>query len=656
MKKVISLFLTMCLILAFLTSAFVSAATQYSYNQAKALEYASNHWNDGVGLCAEFVSKCVRAGGVSMNIETFAGSCFKAILKNSYAEKHQLTLNEKGQATKADNETILAPGDVVVQYCTTCKKYPHILIFSEFDSNGKACYYAHNGALGNKTFTLSKNKALHGKESCNVIAYVAHFPQNGESQQVVDMSGNNTSSGNTSNNSQVKEEEKKPVVDMSTIDAGTQSTPKDPESTLSINLTNFPSSIENGDSVHLYGSISSNYIITKAEAMLWGSEGIGYYLTTIYPNSKSVRIENTDLSDGIYFEGMPGGTYTLEITAKDEKTTKEITKSIKISERKIEEDDDLYSADIDIEINNNKNFENTKKQKCGNNAYWNFNDGVLVISGTGEIYDYDFVKSPWCYYEGNAICEMSQKIEEIVIEDGITRIGNCAFYKLENVRKITIPKSLKTIGDVAFGYVNNVDEVYYNAKDCTYDGKTLGYAYNYFACGNRLIIGSDVERIGENVFYRGKFNEVICTANWNNISASMNGNDVLGSIKTESSHDEITVKVDGKKIIFDQPPVIMNGRILVPVRAIFEALDVGVVWFQNTQTVHADNGTRCVNFDIGTNVLFINEGGIFTEKDMDVPPVVINGRTLVPVRAIAESYDWNVSWDGNTQTVIIESE
>lgn len=170
----------------------------------------------------------------------------------------------------------------------------------------------------------------------------------------------------------VKEEEKKTVVDMSTIDTGTQSTPKEPESTLSINLTNCPSSIKNGESVLLMGTISSNYLIKEAEVVIFASNGIGHYPTTIYPNSKSVRIENTDLSDGIYFEGLPGGTYRIVITAKDEKTTKETTKSIKISKRKIEEDDNLYSADIDIEINNNKNVENTKKQKCGKKCILGF--------------------------------------------------------------------------------------------------------------------------------------------------------------------------------------------------------------------------------------------------------------------------------------------
>lgn len=756
MKKVISLFLTICLILSFST-VFVSAATQYSYNQTKALEYAAEHWNDGVGLCAEFVWNCVKAGGINISKKTGTRSCFNGILENSYATKYQLTLNSSGRAMQADNSSILSPGDVVVQYCTTCDLYPHIMIFSKFDSSGNALYYAHNGAMNNGKFTLNKNSQH--KASCKIIAYVAHFPQNGGSQQIVDMSGNNTSSSNASSNSQatssvkispntypsgnlrygndftltakftsdcaivearaymldsnknvimeakgssttgnyyvegyaldkgmkfnelspggyylkyyvkdangdtntwtsdkfyiVKEEEKKPVVDMSTIDSGSQSTPKEPESTLSINLTNCPSSIENGESVLLMGTIASNYLIKEAKVVIFASNGIGHYPTTIYPNSKSVRIENTDLSDGIYFEGLPGGTYKIVITAKDEKTTKEITKSIKISERKIEEDDDLYSADIDIEINSNKNDENTKKQKCGNKAYWDFNNGVLTISGYGKMNDYS---SPWelPWYD------IQSDVRKIVIEEGITYIGNNAFCwhgansnNSINIEEIYIPSTVEGLGNCTFAYVDGVDTVYYNARDCEFDGTSLTFAYNYFARGTKLVIGEDVEIIGANVFYRGRFDEVVCEGDWDEISVDMTGNEVLDCIETENNDGGIVVKVDGRKVKFDQPPIIQDGRTLVPVRAACEAMGINVQWIEAEQRVVLTKYGEEFDMQIGNKKYWMNQVSYYY---FDVPPQIINGRTLLPIRAIAQFFGYDVDWNGNTQTVIIESE
>ncbi len=65
----------------------------------------------------------------------------------------------------------------------------------------------------------------------------------------------------------------------------------------------------------------------------------------------------------------------------------------------------------------------------------------------------------------------------------------------------------------------------------------------------------------------------------------MNGNEVLGNIKTESTGDKITVRVDCKKIFFDQPPIIINGRTLVPVMVITESYDWNVSWNGNAQTV-----------------------------------------------------------------------
>ena len=57
-----------------------------------------------------------------------------------------------------------------------------------------------------------------------------------------------------------------------------------------------------------------------------------------------------------------------------------------------------------------------------------------------------------------------------------------------------------------------------------------------------------------------------------------------------ASSGEISVYLDGQRLTFDQPPVSMNGRVLVPVRAIFEALGAQVEWYQDTQTVAAQKG------------------------------------------------------------------
>ena len=115
--------------------------------------------------------------------------------------------------------------------------------------------------------------------------------------------------------------------------------------------------------------------------------------------------------------------------------------------------------------------------------------------------------------------------------------------------------------------------------------------------------------------------------------------------------DNISVVVDGTYLSFDQPPVMQSDRVLVPLRAIFEALDATVEWNDETQTVTSTKGSTTVSMQINNTQYSVNT----EQKTMDVPPLLLNSRTLIPVRAVAESFGCNVDWDESTQTVIIKS-
>jgi len=116
-----------------------------------------------------------------------------------------------------------------------------------------------------------------------------------------------------------------------------------------------------------------------------------------------------------------------------------------------------------------------------------------------------------------------------------------------------------------------------------------------------------------------------------------------------SATGQITVLVNGAAIAFDQSPVVERGVTLVPMRAIFEVLGAEVEWDSVTQTVIARKDGTTVLLRIGSNLLFIN-GEIV---ELDVPARKIGGRTLVPVRAIAESFGAEVGWNQSTRTVMI---
>ena len=113
----------------------------------------------------------------------------------------------------------------------------------------------------------------------------------------------------------------------------------------------------------------------------------------------------------------------------------------------------------------------------------------------------------------------------------------------------------------------------------------------------------------------------------------------------------ITVTLDGNPISFDVPPQLIEGRTMVPLRKIFEALGAEVSWDDATQTASGVKGDTTVKITINEKVLYKNGQAI----TLDVPAQLVNDRTLVPARAISESFEVKVDWDDATSTVILES-
>ncbi len=117
------------------------------------------------------------------------------------------------------------------------------------------------------------------------------------------------------------------------------------------------------------------------------------------------------------------------------------------------------------------------------------------------------------------------------------------------------------------------------------------------------------------------------------------------------AENNIKVFLDDTQIVFDVSPRIVNDRTMVPLRAIFEALGATVEWDNATQTITAYNSQYKIRARIGEYDLDINNISI----KMDTTPIVINGRTLVPVRFISSAFNCDVNWIEQSQTVIIYS-
>lgn len=316
---------------------------------------------------------------------------------------------------------------------------------------------------------------------------------------------------------------------------------------------------------------------------------------------------------------------------------------------------------------------------CGESIKWSLdNNGILTINGKGEMYD----------YENSSICPWYNEIDSIksiTIEDGITKIGDRAFSGCTNLVDVTLPNSLIELGVSAFLGTNlsnifipdtvkkinsNCFAFCYNLND-VYIGKNVEYIGegSFSACKNlhSITIPESVNYIGDSAFSGSNLIAVYYESTkkqWDNINKSnvwnygINNVENLvinyivdGTIKNYASYDpnSINISIDGNYIKFDVQPQIINGRTLVPMRKIFEELGAKVDWDDSTRTAIGTKENIVVKFTIDDYTMYKNESA----KALDVPAQLINGRTLIPLRAVSEAFDCQVGWDGNDSIVSI---
>jgi hypothetical protein len=107
----------------------------------------------------------------------------------------------------------------------------------------------------------------------------------------------------------------------------------------------------------------------------------------------------------------------------------------------------------------------------------------------------------------------------------------------------------------------------------------------------------------------------------------------------------------GRKMEFDVPPQIVNGRTLMPIRAIAQKLGAGVDWNPKTRTITIRKGDKVIVLAVDKPNARVNGKLV----KLDVPPKIINNRTMIPLRFVAENLDVNVTWVAEAQTVVINN-
>lgn len=129
--------------------------------------------------------------------------------------------------------------------------------------------------------------------------------------------------------------------------------------------------------------------------------------------------------------------------------------------------------------------------KCGDNITWSYDSslGLLKISGTGAMYDYNSRSNPAPYKDFDGI-------NSIIIDDGVTRIGDMAFCFLNKAKNVKIGNSVITIGEDAFYKCENISSVDIpNSVEKIENGA-------FYNCSSlsKIKIGSGVKSIESNAF------------------------------------------------------------------------------------------------------------------------------------------------------------
>ncbi len=140
---------------------------------------------------------------------------------------------------------------------------------------------------------------------------------------------------------------------------------------------------------------------------------------------------------------------------------------------------------------------------CGENVSWTLDDeGLLTISGTGEMGNFSSSSVPWYSSRSN--------IKSVFIDEGVTTIGSAAFWGCKNLKSLTIPNGITSIGNGAFSYCESLTSVTI-PQGVTSIGKSAFYNCENLAS---ITLPDSVTTIGENAFYNTVYYNDL--SNWDN--------------------------------------------------------------------------------------------------------------------------------------------
>ena len=228
------------------------------------------------------------------------------------------------------------------------------------------------------------------------------------------------------------------------------------------------------------------------------SKIIGFCTVTIDSNiaNGQVLVDSTEiLTDGSFtITPIPNDGYAVG--------------SVLVNGTPVEKNDTAYLVEaVSENMLVSATFTLIKSGKCGENVTWRYDSETqtLTISGTGDMYDYGTGEAPWNVLKNNVV------IDDIVVEEGVTSIGNHAFYRVDFNNKVDIASSVKKIGEENFYYGNWVydyNPIYIHGTQLTID--STAFAVKEYAVIR--VPAENIQQLTENKTFEGFSNlRGLCT-------------------------------------------------------------------------------------------------------------------------------------------------
>lgn len=239
-------------------------------------------------------------------------------------------------------------------------------------------------------------------------------------------------------------------------------------------------------------------------------------------------------------------------------------------------------------------------------------------------------------------------LTDVEIPNGVTSIDDYAFRNCTSLKNIVLPSTLKTIGSGAFYGVPLTEVVIPYGTEII--SGVFSAPFRATESLEAVYIPDTVNIIHCEIFCDCPNAIVYCSPD--SYVAKYCKENSISYLTDNSVNSGIHVYYNGKRISFhsySQNPEILEGRTLVPLRSIFEAMGADVKWDGTTSTAIAKRGNVEVKIQIGANEIYKNGKAIA----IDVPAQIINDRTMVPARVIAEAFGADVQWNENGRVVLI---